>query len=108
MEMCAISISSEIIYHLKRLPHRFSAILSFSSDTSSPVSFWDDRESTYSDVPRPSQRKSERKPYVTPMKVLIERAKKEREARKAQPCRVLEEPPDNGLLVPELVEVAQR
>lgn len=60
----------------------------------------------YSDVPKPSRSKSERKPYVTPMKVLIARAKAEREARKAQPCRVLEEPPDNGLLVPELVEVA--
>ena len=45
---------------------------------------------------------------MTPMKVLIERAKNEREARKAQPCRVLEDPPDNGLLVPELVEVAHR
>ncbi|RYR18899.1 hypothetical protein Ahy_B03g063516 [Arachis hypogaea] len=90
----------------KRLPHRFNATLSFSSETSPLVAFGDDRESTYSDVPRPCRRKSKRKPYVTPMKVLIERAKKEREARKAQPCRVLEEPPDNGLLVPELVEVA--
>lgn len=45
---------------------------------------------------------------MTPMKVLIERAKAERETRKAQPCRVLEEPPANGLLVPELVDVAHR
>ena len=44
---------------------------------------------------------------MTPMKVLIARAKAEREARKAQPCRVLEEAPENGLLVPELVEVAR-
>ncbi|PQQ05319.1 APO protein 3 mitochondrial [Prunus yedoensis var. nudiflora] len=51
---------------------------------------------------------SERKPYPTPMKVLIQRAKEEKEARKAQPCRMLEEPPDNGLLVPELVEVAHQ
>lgn len=42
------------------------------------------------------------------MKVLIARAKAEREARKEQPCRVLEEAPENGLLVPELVEVARR
>ncbi|KAL4299787.1 hypothetical protein AHAS_Ahas17G0135800 [Arachis hypogaea] len=83
--MRAIAISSEIISHLKRLPHRFNATLSFSSETSPLVAFGDDRESTYSDVPRPCRRKSERKPYVTPMKVLIERAKKEREARKAQP-----------------------
>lgn len=62
----------------------------------------------YEDVPRPRRSKSERKPYPTPMKVLIERAKKERQARKVQPCRVLEQPPDNGLLVPELVEVAHR
>ncbi|QHN92218.1 APO protein 3 [Arachis hypogaea] len=78
--MRAIAISSEIISHLKRLPHRFNATLSFSSETSPLVAFGDDRESTYSDVPRPCRRKSERKPYVTPMKVLIERAKKEREA----------------------------
>ncbi|XP_057741953.1 APO protein 3, mitochondrial [Arachis stenosperma] len=106
--MRAIVISSEIISHLKRLPHRFNATFSFSSETSPLVALGDDRESTYSDVPKPCRRKSQRKPYVTPMKVLIERAKKEREARKAQPCRVLEEPPDNGLLVPELVEVSHR
>ncbi|CAF1707796.1 unnamed protein product [Brassica oleracea var. botrytis] len=40
-----------------------------------------------------------------PMKELIRRAKEE---RKSQPCRVLEDPPDNGLLVPELVHVAHR
>ncbi|PQQ04633.1 APO protein 3 mitochondrial [Prunus yedoensis var. nudiflora] len=51
---------------------------------------------------------SKRKPYPTPMKVLIQRAKEEIEARKAQPCRMLEEPPDNGLLVPKLVEVAHQ
>ncbi|KAF5957162.1 hypothetical protein HYC85_004387 [Camellia sinensis] len=62
----------------------------------------------YADVPKPCRTKSERKPYPTPMKVLIRRAKEEREARKAQPCRMLEEPPDNGLLVPQLVELAHR
>lgn len=44
---------------------------------------------------------------MTPMRVLIERAKAERKARKAEPCRV-QEAPENGLLVPELVEVAHR
>lgn len=61
----------------------------------------------YADVPRPG-RKWERKPYVTPMKVLIRRAKEERRIRKENPCRVLEHPPDNGLLVPHLVKVAHR
>lgn len=42
----------------------------------------------YADVPRPCRRKSERKPYPTPMKILIRRAKEEKEARKAQPSRV--------------------
>ncbi|KAF2311591.1 hypothetical protein GH714_025067 [Hevea brasiliensis] len=42
------------------------------------------------------------------MKLLIQRAKQEKEARRAQPCRMLEHPPDNGLLVPELVEVAHQ
>ncbi|XP_043722396.1 APO protein 3, mitochondrial-like [Telopea speciosissima] len=62
----------------------------------------------YVDIPKPCRRKSERKPYPTPMKVLIRRAKAEREARKAEPCRMLEEAPENGLLVPELVEVAHQ
>jgi len=61
----------------------------------------------YVDVPRPG-RKWERKPYVTPMKVLIRRAKEERQARRENPCRVLEHPPDNGLVVPHLVDVAHR
>ncbi|KAL1364808.1 hypothetical protein AAHE18_03G243700 [Arachis hypogaea] len=95
--MRAIVISSEIISHLKRLPHRFNATLSFSSEISPLVAFGDDRESTYSDVPRPCRRKSKRKPYMTPMKVLIERERREKR-----------EPLDNGLLVPELVEVAHR
>uniref|UniRef100_A0A5B7BXR0 APO domain-containing protein n=1 Tax=Davidia involucrata TaxID=16924 RepID=A0A5B7BXR0_DAVIN len=68
----------------------------------------DDDDPLYADVPRPRRTKSERKPYPTPMKVMIRRAKEERAARKAQPCRILEEPPDNGLLVPELVDVAHR
>ncbi|CAK8537849.1 unnamed protein product [Lathyrus sativus] len=92
---------------LNRLSHRLNSSLSFSSVVV-PVKEEPGDDFPYSDIPNPSRIKSERKPYVTPMKVLIARAKAEREARKAQPCRVLEEPPDNGLLVPELVEVAHR
>ncbi|XP_024996713.1 APO protein 3, mitochondrial [Cynara cardunculus var. scolymus] len=62
----------------------------------------------YADIPKPAKSKSERKPYLTPMKILVRRAKQEREARKAQPCKLLEEPPGNGLLVPELVGVAHQ
>lgn len=62
----------------------------------------------YRDIPQPPKTKSERKPFVTPIKILIQRAKVEKEARKAQPCRMLEERPDNGLLVPELVDVAHQ
>ncbi|CAN6251935.1 unnamed protein product [Urochloa humidicola] len=67
----------------------------------------DEAAAPYADVPRPGRR-WERKPWVTPMKVLIRRAKEERQARRENPCRVLEHPPDNGLLVPHLVEVAHR
>lgn len=62
----------------------------------------------YADIPKPRKDKSERKPYPTPMKELIRRAKEEKQVRNSQPCRVLEDPPDNGLLVPELVDVAHR
>lgn len=61
----------------------------------------------YRDVPKPCRRKSERKPYPTPMKMLIRRAKEESKARKVDPCRILEAP-ENGLLVPRLIEVAYR
>ncbi|CAN1831923.1 APO protein 3, mitochondrial [Linum perenne] len=64
--------------------------------------------SSADDVPKPRRDKSERKPYVTPVRELIRRARSEREARKANPVRMLEEPPDNGLLVPQLVDVAHR
>uniref|UniRef100_A0A0D9VH51 APO domain-containing protein n=1 Tax=Leersia perrieri TaxID=77586 RepID=A0A0D9VH51_9ORYZ len=66
-----------------------------------------EEEFPYADVPRPG-RKWERKPYVTPMKVLIRRAKEERRARRENPCRVLEHAPENGLLVPHLVAVAHQ
>ncbi|KAJ8420832.1 hypothetical protein Cgig2_013916 [Carnegiea gigantea] len=62
----------------------------------------------HTDLPEPRQSKSERKPYPTPMKTLIRRAKEEKELRKSNPCRVLEHPPDNGLLVPELVPVSRQ
>lgn len=61
----------------------------------------------YADIPKPFRRKSKRKPYPTPMKELIRRAKEEKRARNADLCRILE-PPENGLLVPGLVEVAHR
>ncbi|GJN14563.1 hypothetical protein PR202_gb01406 [Eleusine coracana subsp. coracana] len=67
----------------------------------------EDEAVPYADVPRPG-RKWERKPYVTPMKVLIRRAKEERRIRKENPCQVHEHAPDNGLLVPHLVKVAHR
>lgn len=92
---------------LKPLSIRLNRDLFFSSERG--LNYGDDPyDPLYSDVPKPCRRKSERKPYVTPMKVLIQRAKAEREAQKAQPCRMLEEPPDNGLLVPELIQVAHR
>ncbi|EHA8589742.1 APO protein 3, mitochondrial [Cocos nucifera] len=59
----------------------------------------------YADVPKPAK-KWERKPYPTPMKVLIQRAKEEKRARQENPCRLLEHAPENGLLVPGLIEVA--
>ncbi|CAN6970366.1 unnamed protein product [Brassica rapa subsp. trilocularis] len=83
----------------------------FSSSSIKPLTNLDDDDEAdplYADVPKPRKDKSERKPYPTPMKELIRRAKEEKELRKSQPCRVLEDPPDNGLLVPELVPVARR
>ncbi|GMH24065.1 hypothetical protein Nepgr_025908 [Nepenthes gracilis] len=60
----------------------------------------------YVDVPKPRRRKSDRKPYPTPMKVLIRKAREEKELRKAHPCRLLEHPPDDDLLIHELISVA--
>ena len=89
---------------LKSIRGRFNRNVLFSSERR--VDYGEDP--LYCDVPKGCRRKSERKAYVTPMKVLIQRAKAEREARKSQPCRMLDEPPHNGLLVPELVHVAHR
>lgn len=96
-------IASEIC-QLKRLHCRYNQNLYLGSERISVLG----DDPLYLDVPKPPQKKSERKPYPTPMKVLIQRAKKDREARKAEPCRLLQDPPDNGLLVPELVHVAHQ
>ncbi|PKA49077.1 APO protein 3, mitochondrial [Apostasia shenzhenica] len=64
-------------------------------------------EGPYMDVLRP-RKQWERKPYVTPMKLLIRRAKEEKQARQENPCQILEHAPGNGLLVPELIEVAHQ
>ncbi|KAH0452677.1 hypothetical protein IEQ34_019976 [Dendrobium chrysotoxum] len=64
-------------------------------------------EKPYNDVPRPGK-KGKRKPYATPMKVLIRRAKEKKKARQENPCQILEHAPENGLLVPELIEVAHQ
>ncbi|KAL5813241.1 hypothetical protein ACOSQ3_028191 [Xanthoceras sorbifolium] len=68
----------------------------------------DSGDPLYSDVPKPRRDKSERKPYPTPMKMLIRRAKEDREARKAEPVKLLQHPPENGLLLPQLVHVAHQ
>lgn len=96
------------IFHVERLNCRLIGSYPFASSSSSGAlsAGADGDDELYSDVPRPPRRKTERKPFVTPMKELIRMAKEEREARKLQPCRMLEYPPENGLLVPELVEVA--
>ncbi|KAF5743648.1 APO protein 3 mitochondrial [Tripterygium wilfordii] len=112
MQRKIISVAEN--FRLKRLySQSYQQLIFFSSErsvaltsTTAPVVGTDDP--LYVDIPKPRRDKSERKPYLSPMKELIRRAKKEKEARKAQPVRMLEEPPENGLLVPELVEVAHR
>ncbi|XP_050289135.1 APO protein 3, mitochondrial [Quercus robur] len=99
-------IASEICL-LKRQHCRYNQNLYFGSERI-PVLGDEGDDPLYLDVPRLPRTKSERKPYPTPMKLLIQRAKKDREARKAEPCRLLQDPPDNGLLVPELVHVAHQ
>lgn len=84
----------------------FSSSIKSLTNLDVDVSVVDDDDPLYADVPKPRKDKSERKPYPTPMKELIRRAKEEKQLRKLQPCRVLEDPPDNGILVPELVDVA--
>ncbi|XP_042506860.1 APO protein 3, mitochondrial-like [Macadamia integrifolia] len=95
------------ISHLKKLGCRSIPNFIYATRRTHSLGGGDDNP-LYVDIPKPCRRKSERKPYPTPMKLLIRRAKAEREARKAEPCRMLEEAPENGLLVPELVEVAHQ
>ncbi|KAJ6813333.1 APO protein 3, mitochondrial [Iris pallida] len=64
-----------------------------------------EEELSYSDVPR-AGKKWERKPFPTPMKELIRRAKQEKRDRQENPCRVLEHAPENGLLIPHLIQLA--
>lgn len=96
------------IFGMKALNSRFSSSFCFASVRPLTGEAGEGDHDMYTDVPKPRRTKSERKPYPTPMKILIQRAKEEREARKIQPCRMLEEPPDNGLLIPELVDVAHQ
>lgn len=93
-----------------RIPQNLFGLISSHrsfTETTEKLEHHDAPDHLYSDLPKPRERKSDRKPYPTPMKLLIQRAKEEREARKAQPCKMLEHPPDNGLLVPNLVDVAR-
>ncbi|KAI3799776.1 hypothetical protein L1987_35079 [Smallanthus sonchifolius] len=111
--MHRIYLSSSIFFHfdsLKKLQLSPNQLLVFSRTlTVETIEAPDgDNDHLYADIPKPAKSKSERKPYPTPMKILVQRAKQEREARKAQPCKLLEEPPENGLLVPELVGVAHQ
>ncbi|XVE56495.1 hypothetical protein DITRI_Ditri04bG0014900 [Diplodiscus trichospermus] len=89
---------------------RFNQCFFFSSEKTQNFPSFPDKndDPLYVDVPKPRTDKSERKPYPTPVQELIKRAKQEKELRKSQPCRLLEHPPANGLLVPELVDVAHR
>lgn len=96
------------ISHLEKLRSRLIQNVHFSSLKTLAPAAGDPFDPLYADVPKPQRDKSQRRPYPTPMKELIKRAKEEREARKAHPCRMLEDPPDNGLLVPSLVKLAQR
>ncbi|PON67221.1 APO domain containing protein [Parasponia andersonii] len=96
------------ISHLKGLCGQFDQNVCLATERTLTAGANVGDDPLYADVPKPCRNKSERKPYVTPMKILIQRAKEEKEARKAQPCKLLEHPPDNGLLVPELIPVAHR
>lgn len=100
-------IISECCYS-KSVHRPFNPVLYFASRRSLTLVGEGTDDPPYADVPNPCRRKSERKPYPTPMKILIRRAKEEKEIRKARPCRVLEKPPNNGLLVPELIGVAHQ
>ncbi|KMZ57112.1 APO protein 3, mitochondrial [Zostera marina] len=102
-------ISARVVYQELRSFITSSYILKISVNpfcSSSIGGGGGEEEHVYSDVPRPGK-KWERKPYPTPMKTLIRRAKSQKQLQKENPCRIIEKAPDNGLLVPELVDVAQ-
>ncbi|KAF6169675.1 hypothetical protein GIB67_004067 [Kingdonia uniflora] len=95
------------VFNLNKLCFRLKRKSFFGSGEGEfPTPNGDEDDPMYSDIPKNSRKKSERKPYPTPMKVLISKAKEEKKFRKAEPVRVVEGAPDNGLLVQELVEVA--
>lgn len=71
---------------------------SYSSKPSEPLS------PKHVDLPEPLP-KGQRKPLPTPLKVLIRRAKEEKTLNREAEQRVLH-PPENGLLVPELIKVS--
>ncbi|KAL7614467.1 hypothetical protein Lser_V15G08668 [Lactuca serriola] len=110
MHRRSLSSSSSILSHFNSL-NKFQSSPTHHlchSRTLTTVDTTTTRDHSYADIPKPPKSKSERKPYPTPMKILVQRAKQEKEARKAQPCKLLEDPPENGLLVPELVSVAHQ
>lgn len=90
----------------RRIPLNLFGLSPFHTRIAEKLGYDDAPDPSYVDLPKPRVSESSRKPYPTPMKVLIQRAKEERVARKAQPCTMVEHPPDNGLLVPDLVHVA--
>ncbi|WCJ36351.1 hypothetical protein M5689_017555 [Euphorbia peplus] len=92
-------------YFLSNRLHSCFQYLSFSSQNSLDLPVVT-QDHIYTDVPKPRRDKGERKPYQTPINILIRRAKLEKQTRMAYPCRLLDHPPENGLLVPQLVEVA--
>ncbi|KAL4576394.1 hypothetical protein LXL04_012487 [Taraxacum kok-saghyz] len=101
-------LSSSIIFHFNSLYKLQSTQTRHLGHSRTLTTVHTTEDHIYADIPKPPKSKSERKPYPTPMKVLVQRAKKEKEARKAQPCKLLEYPPENGLLVPELISVAHQ
>ncbi|CAD5165733.1 unnamed protein product [Musa acuminata subsp. malaccensis] len=92
---------------LSYLQIRLSCHFGSTSAISNEAKVDSEEDFAYADVPRPGPT-WQRKPYPTPMKVLIRRAKEEKKARQENPCRVLEHAPENGLLVPDLIEVAHQ
>ncbi|KAI3721334.1 hypothetical protein L2E82_32343 [Cichorium intybus] len=101
-------LSSSIISHFNSLNKLQLNPTNLFGHPRTLTTIYTNQDHSYADIRKPAKSKSERKPYQTPMKILVQRAKKEKEERKAQPCKLLENPPENGLLVPELVDVAHQ